>query len=169
MPSRTLREKEVTFSSGEFVRSLTWSPTVMTRCFSTWGLPRQNQHGPRGAGGGPLGFCEECEGGVGKRAGRLASGVPLSTRERRQRWLEGKVRRWYLVYPSFQFVFLPVVSVSSLQCPNSFDQRKTAAPFLPALPPPQEKYKMTPTHKKDCNTCTHSVCTQYILSMCGPT
>ena len=56
----------------------TWSPTVMTRCFSTSGLPRQNQHGPLGAGGGPLAAWEEESGGVGKRAERLASGAPLS-------------------------------------------------------------------------------------------
>ena len=34
---------------------LTCSPIVTTRCFSTSALPRQNQHGPRGAGG-----CDLC-------------------------------------------------------------------------------------------------------------
>lgn len=52
-----------------------------------------------------------------------------------------KVRRCYLVYLFFQLVFLPVVSVSSLQCPNSSGQRKTAVSLLPLLVPPQEKYK----------------------------
>ena len=56
--------------------TLTWSPTVTTRCFSTWGLPRQNQQGPLGAGG--RGWGGGAPGGVGKRAGRLASGMPLS-------------------------------------------------------------------------------------------
>ena len=41
-------------SVGKFYQAfsfLTCSPIVTTRCFSTSALPRQNQHGPRGAGG----------------------------------------------------------------------------------------------------------------------
>ena len=49
----------------------TWSPIATMRCFSTSGLPRQNQHGPLGAGG-RVGGWDGAEDDWERRGARLA-------------------------------------------------------------------------------------------------
>ena len=61
------------------------------RCFSTSGLPRQNQQGPLGAGGRVGGWegADVDEGDWERRGVRLACGVPLSEEENRKKNNQG--------------------------------------------------------------------------------